>query len=141
VPSTVTLTATASDDVGVVRVEAYKNLELIASLPAPPYTFSVDAAAGEHFYVTVEAVDAAGNRGTMTRALVGATPMATDDGGAPPPDLTTASMPPTPTPTGCALAASPSSPSPGWLLPLLALVALRAWRRSSGSGSSARCRR
>ncbi|MGZ3426205.1 MAG: Ig-like domain-containing protein [Polyangia bacterium] len=143
VPSTVALTATASDDVGVVRVEAYKNLELIASLPAPPYTFSVDAAAGEHFYVTVEAVDAAGNRGTLTRALVGATPIATDDGGAPPPaDL--AVSPPTPMKSGgCAVAAPPSSPgAPSLLLSLAcALVALRAWRRSSGPGSSARCRR
>ena len=59
-----TLTATASDDVGVVRVEAYKNLELVASIAAPPYNFSVDASPGEHFYVTVEAIDAAGNRGT-----------------------------------------------------------------------------
>ena len=140
VPSTVTLTATAADDVGVVRVEAYKNLELIASLTAPPFSFSVDAAAGEHFYVTVEAIDAAGNRATVTRALVAATPIATDDGGVPPADLATQSMPPTPTPNGCAVAGSRASAPASWLLLALAL-AIRASRRSSGSGSSARCRR
>jgi hypothetical protein len=143
VPATVTLTATASDDVGVVRVEAYKNLELIASLTAPPYTFSVDAAAGEHFYVTVEAIDAAGNRGTVTRALVAGTPTPTDDGGTPPAaDLAVSTATPTKS-GGCAIAAAPSSPgSPALPLALaLGLVAVRAWRRSSGSGSSARRRR
>ncbi|MCU1282817.1 MAG: hypothetical protein JWM53_6363 [bacterium] len=145
VPSTVTLTATAGDDVGVVRVEAYKNLELIASLPAPPYTFAVDAAPGEHFYVTVEAIDAAGNRATLTRALVAATPLPTDDGGAPPAaDLAVV----TPTPMksgGCTITADAPACAPLWLLLSTVIcrlsTALRASRRSSGSGSSARCRR
>jgi Matrixin len=68
------LAADASDDVGVVRVEIYKNLELVASLAAPPYQASVAAAPGERFYVTVEAVDAAANRATLTRVLTAAPP-------------------------------------------------------------------
>jgi Bacterial Ig domain len=139
VVSPVTLTATASDNVGVVRVEVHKQLELIASLDTPPYTFTVDAAAGEHFYLTVEAVDAAGNRATLTRALVAATPTPTDDGGAPPPDLAgPAPTPPQPS-GGCAMAPSPASPAPLVLLALAAL--LTAWRRSSARGSSSPRRR
>ncbi|HEX6837165.1 MAG TPA: Ig-like domain-containing protein [Polyangia bacterium] len=140
VPSTVTLTATASDDVGVVRVEAYKNLELVAAIDAPPYSFTVAAAPAEHFYVTVEAIDAAGNRGTVTRALVAATPQATDDGGAPPPaDLAVATPPPTSS-SGCAVAGRAPSPPFAFVL-LVALALVRAWRRSSGSGSSSPRRR
>lgn len=139
VASTVMLTATASDNVGVVRVEAYKNLELVAAVDAPPYTFTVAAAPAEHFYVTVEAIDAAGNRGTVTRALVAATPQATDDGGAPPPaDFAVATPPPTPS-SGCAVAGRASTPSLPLVLVALALV--RAWRRSSGPGSSSPRRR
>ncbi|HEX9101903.1 MAG TPA: Ig-like domain-containing protein [Polyangia bacterium] len=145
VPSTTTLTATASDNVGVVRVEAYKNLELIAALDAPPYTFTVDAAPAEHFYVTVEAIDAARNRGTITRALVGATPQPTDDGGAPPADFALYTPSPNKS-SGCSLAPSPAR-APLWFWLLLSAVGARlstrsrASRRSSGSGSSApRCR-
>jgi hypothetical protein len=141
VPSPVMLTASAADDVGVVRVEAYKNLELIASLTAPPYSFTVEAAPAEHFYVTVEAIDAAGNRETVTHALIAATPQATDDGGTPPPaDLAVAAPPPT-TSSGCAVAARAPAPSPLLLLLLAAALAVRASGRSSASGSSARRRR
>jgi hypothetical protein len=134
VSSPVSLTADASDDVGVVRVEAYKNLELVASLDAPPYTFTVAAAPAEHFYVTVEAIDAAGNRGTITRALVAATPpAATDDGGvARPADLAMGA--PTPTSSGCALAPAASSPSSFALVVVALLLLVRASRRSSARG-------
>jgi hypothetical protein len=133
------LTATASDNVGVVRVEAYKDLELVASLSTPPYRFTVTAAPAERFYVTVEALDAAGNRTTVTRSLVAATPPAGDDGvGVPPGDMAVAQAQPT-TGGGCTLAGAPSLPWP-WIFALAAL-ALRATRRSSGSGSSSRRRR
>ena len=139
VSSSVTLTASATDDVGVVRVEAYKNLELVAALAAPPYTFTVDAAPSEHFYVTVEAIDAAGNRGTVTHALVAATPAATDDGGAPPPADFAVATPPPQMSSGCAFAAAGSSPSLLWLL--LVLAAVTASGRSSARGSARRRRR
>ena len=141
VPSTVTLTATASDDVGVVRVEAYKNLELVAAPTAPPYTFTITAAPAEHFYVTVEAIDAAGNRGTVTRALVAATPSPSDDAGTPPPaDLAVAAPMPTPS-SGCSFAAHAPAPPAAFAFVLAALALVRAWRRSRGSGSSPRrCR-
>ena len=139
--SPVTLTASASDDVAVVRVEAYKNLELVASLTAPPYTFSVDAAPSERFYVTVEAIDAAGNRATTTHELVAATPAATDDGGTPPPADFAVVTPPPQTSSGCAVAATqPPAPAP-WLLLFVVAFALRASGRSSAPGSSARPRR
>jgi hypothetical protein len=139
--SPVTLTASASDDVAVVRVEAYKDLELVASLTAPPYTFTVDAAPSERFYVTVEAIDAAGNRATATHELVAATPAATDDGGTPPPADFAVATPPPQTSSGCAVAATePLAPAP-WLLFFVIALALRVSGRSSAPGSSARPRR
>jgi hypothetical protein len=59
--------ASASDNVGVKRVEVYKNLSLVAVLTAPPYTTTITAASGETFYVTVEAMDDAANRASITR--------------------------------------------------------------------------
>jgi hypothetical protein len=139
VMSPMMLTATASDNVGVVRVEAYKDLELVASLSTPPYSFTITAAPAERFYVTVEALDAAGNRTTVTRPFVAATPPTGDDGvGLPPGDMAVAQPQPT-TASGCALAGAPSLPWP-WILALAAPL-FRATRRSSGSGSSSRRRR
>jgi len=142
VASPMTLTATADDDTGVVRVEAYKDLELIASIETPPYTFSVDAAPGEHFYVTVEAIDAAGNRATLTRALVGAVPAPSDDGGAPPPpDLAPGNHQNMPMSSGgCAMSGAPSA-APWSLLLFVLLAAFTASRRSSATGSSSPRRR
>ncbi len=139
-PPSLSLYAVASDNVGVARVEVYKNLELIASLPSPPYPFTVDVAPSEHFYLTVEAIDAAGNRTTLTRALAAvAGPPAADAGV--PSDLATApSIEPTPRISGgCAVAAPPGAVP----LPLLLVVAALATAsyRSSGSGSSWRRRR
>ena len=139
--SPLSITATASDDVGVVRVEAYKNLELIASLDAPPYTFAVDAAPGELFYVTVEAIDAAGNRATLSGSIAAGEPSASSDGGAStPPDLASPTNAQPAKSHGCSFAPSPSpSPFSVWLLLSAALV--RAWRRLSVPGSSSPPRR
>jgi hypothetical protein len=49
VPSSFSVTVGASDDVGVARVEFYKNLELVASVATPPYTASFTAASSEQF--------------------------------------------------------------------------------------------
>jgi Bacterial Ig domain len=59
--------AAATDNVSVKRVEIYKNLELIAVLAAPPYTTTVTANSGETFYLTVEAMDDAANRVSVSR--------------------------------------------------------------------------
>ncbi len=133
VPLAYTVTAQASDDVGVVRVEIYKNLELVAALTAPPYITTVTAAPGERFYVTVEAIDAAANRTAVTHPLTAAMPMTGPaDAGAPPVDA--AAPPPMPSGHGgCAFAAAASAPSLPWLLIVAALL-LTASRRSSGSG-------
>jgi hypothetical protein len=105
-PSRFTITADATDDVGVVRVEVYKNLELWASLTQAPYSADLDASAGERFYVTVEAIDAAANRTTITRALTAAGVANNPDGGGlMPQDL--ASTTPNPNGTGgCSVGAS-----------------------------------
>jgi hypothetical protein len=127
------VTFSASDDVGVARLEVYKNLELVAVLTAPPYQATIDAMLGEQFYVTVEAIDAAANRTTLTRAF-GA--IVADDMGAPRPDMARAPAKAHGCSLGGAGGAIPSLP-----LACLALLWLRAWSRSSGSASSARRRR
>jgi Big-like domain-containing protein len=138
VPSSFTLTATASDDVAVVRVEFYKNLELVAAPSAPPYRATIEAAAGERFYVTVEAIDAAANRTSVTRALVAAPPMSSSGDGGAPADAATSLPPPTGKSSGCTIVADGAghaAPSPWLLLAALGLAA-RAWRRWSASGSA-----
>lgn len=67
VPATIPLAFTASDETELERLEVYKNLELIAVLKTPPFHFTVEAAAPEQFYLTVEAVDTSANRTTITR--------------------------------------------------------------------------
>ncbi|HEX4458688.1 MAG TPA: Ig-like domain-containing protein, partial [Polyangia bacterium] len=69
VPTSFAVNVSASDDVGVTRVEFYKNLELVAAVTTPPYTATITAASSEQFYVTVEAIDDAANRETVTRAF------------------------------------------------------------------------
>jgi Bacterial Ig domain len=64
------VTVDASDNVGVKRVEIYKNLELIAMLGSAPYTTNVTVANGEAFYLTAEAIDDSGNRTTATRTFL-----------------------------------------------------------------------
>ncbi|MDB4968806.1 MAG: hypothetical protein JWN44_4495 [Myxococcales bacterium] len=134
----------ASDDVGVVRVEVYKNLELIASLDAPPYEADISATPSEHFYVTVEAIDAAANRAVETRIFTAASaPTGGSDGGvAPAGDLAVSDPVPSGRSGGCSIAppgnavAHPGETSwPGVMLALAcAVAAVRARRRSSGSG-------
>jgi hypothetical protein len=68
------LAFSASDDTAVARLEVYKDLELVAVLTVPPYTATIDAAPGEELFVTVEAIDAAANRATLSRAFTIAAP-------------------------------------------------------------------
>jgi hypothetical protein len=137
VPTTFAVSAQASDETGVVRVEVYKNLELVASLATAPFVASVAATPGEHFYVTVEAIDAAANRTTVTRALTAASPTPGLDGGTiAAADLATAAPMPVGRDGGCSMAPSASTPADAtcWLLLLAAALYVRASGRSSGSG-------
>lgn len=66
----VTLTATAADDVGVSKVEFYEGTTKIGEATANPYTYSVTYASadnGTHSY-TAKAFDAAGNTATSSPA-------------------------------------------------------------------------
>lgn len=68
VQGTVTLTASASDDRGVTRVELYVDSGLQASLTSPPYSVSWPSdywTSGSHV-VTSKAYDAAGNMGSSS---------------------------------------------------------------------------
>jgi len=69
---TLTLTATASDNVGVARVEFYDGTTLLASDTAAPYTQAVSvtrANNGTHSF-TAKAFDAAGNNATSAAVSV-----------------------------------------------------------------------
>ena len=73
VPSTIvkgitTVSATATDNVGVVRVELYAGTTLVASDTAAPYSFSWDSSARADGPVAlqVKAYDAAGNVGSKS---------------------------------------------------------------------------
>jgi hypothetical protein len=120
----------ASDDTAVTRLELYKNLELVAVLTAPPYSATIDAAPGEQLFVTVEALDAAANRATITRAF---TAMGSADMGQSPADLSRQGPM---HPRGCSFA-SDSSDDTGALLCvciiLLCMCIIKS-RRSSGWG-------
>jgi hypothetical protein len=73
VTGTVAWTASASDNVGVTRVELRDGATVVATLTSPPYTFSWDttsAATGAHT-LTARAYDAMGN--ATTSAAVGVT--------------------------------------------------------------------
>jgi chitodextrinase len=66
VSGTITVTASASDNVGVTKVEFYADGTLKGSVTALPYTFSLNTTSlsdGTHS-VTAKAYDAAGNVGT-----------------------------------------------------------------------------
>ena len=72
ISGTVTVTATASDNVGVVKVEFYVDGALQSSDAAPPYTFSLNTATlanGPHT-LFVRAYDVAGNIGTSQNTAV-----------------------------------------------------------------------
>lgn len=68
----ITLTARASDNREVVRVEFYDGTTLLGSVTAPPYTLTWDTdgvAPGEH-WLSARAYDAAGNVGTSANVGV-----------------------------------------------------------------------
>ena len=68
----VSVQATASDDVGVTRVEFWLNNQLQATDTAAPYAWSFDTrtVANGTAVLQVRAYDAAGNVGTATRNVV-----------------------------------------------------------------------
>ncbi len=97
VGASVQLVVAASDEVGVVRVEAREGSALLGELTAPPYQLPLVLAAGEHS-LTVRALDAAGNVGSASVSFRVAAPLppppppardagpsATPDHGLPPP--------------------------------------------------------
>jgi hypothetical protein len=67
-PLTIPLAFSASPD--TVRIEVYKNLELVASLKSPPYQTTLTAADGESFYLTAEAITAEAARTSLTRTSI-----------------------------------------------------------------------
>jgi hypothetical protein len=69
-PPMVPLKVDASDDSGTVRVEVWRNAELIAVLKAPPFQTVVPVAAGQA-HLTVEAIDGAANRTVLSRTFTG----------------------------------------------------------------------
>jgi hypothetical protein len=92
-PGDITLIATVSDDVGVVRVEVYDGARRLAEFDQPPYRHVVTVARadnGEHRY-TARAKDGAGNAATSEVATVRvdiATPVAPPVPPTPPADTT-----------------------------------------------------
>jgi hypothetical protein len=66
--STVTISATALDDVGVTTVVFYTNGNLICSNPTSPYTcaWKVPGAPGRTYQLQAKAYDAAGNVGSSS---------------------------------------------------------------------------
>lgn len=68
-PTSGTLTAQASDDVGVARVELWANGTLVATDYAAPYSFSLASLPQGNVSLVVKAYDAAGNVGQATVAL------------------------------------------------------------------------
>lgn len=72
VSGTVSVAATASDNVGVTKVEFYVNNVLKATDTAGPYTYSWDttAVANGSYTLTVKAYDAAGNVGQSSAITV-----------------------------------------------------------------------
>ena len=67
-----TLGATASDNVGVVKVEFYVNGSLQCSDVATPYTcgWRIPAASNQSYTLQAKAYDAAGNVGLSARITV-----------------------------------------------------------------------
>jgi hypothetical protein len=70
--SAITITATATDDVGVTRVEFYVNGRLQCSAVAPNYAcrWNVPAANGRSYGLQTKAYDAKGNVGTSSLVTV-----------------------------------------------------------------------
>jgi hypothetical protein len=69
-PASITLTATASDNVGVTKVEFYEGTTLLGSKTAAPFTWPISyTAAGSHTY-SAKAYDAANNSATSATVTV-----------------------------------------------------------------------
>jgi len=68
---TVTVTASATDNIGVSRVEFYGNGKLIKSVAVAPYSFSLDTTqmANGSLVLTAKAYDAAGNVGSKATSV------------------------------------------------------------------------
>jgi chitinase len=68
----VTLGATATDNVGVVKVEFYVNGSLLCSDLSSPYTcvWHIPAASNKSYVLQTKAYDAAGNVGLSSRITV-----------------------------------------------------------------------
>ena len=72
VKGTVTVSATASDDVGVTKVEFYAGPNLIGTDTTSPYSITWDTTktANNLYFFTSKAYDAAGNVGTSPNVLI-----------------------------------------------------------------------
>lgn len=72
VSGTITVSATASDNVGVTRVEFYAGTTRIGSTTASPYRMGWDTktTANGLYFFTSKAYDAAGNVGTSPNVLI-----------------------------------------------------------------------
>jgi hypothetical protein len=69
-PPMVPLKVDADDDDGPVRVEVWRDAELVAVLSTPPYQTVIPVSSGL-VHITVEAIDAAANRTVLTRSFMG----------------------------------------------------------------------
>ncbi|MEO6952493.1 MAG: Ig-like domain-containing protein [Polyangia bacterium] len=67
-PRTLPLRIDASDDVGVTRVEVYRDLALVAVLGAP-YSLTLTLPVADSTTLTIEAVDADGQRARVSRTF------------------------------------------------------------------------
>jgi hypothetical protein len=117
--------ASATDDVGVVRIEVYKNFALVAIAQGGSISTTVTAADGETWYLTVEAIDAAANRASVTRLVSAHEPvdMTPPPDGAAPVDAG-ADMAPLPMPDhGCDYGSGGGWSPAAWLLTGLLLAA------------------
>ena len=114
-------------------MEFYKNLELVASVDAPPYQATITASPSEQFYVTVEAIDDAANRATVTRAFAAAAAMPVDAGvgGSSPTEPQTPPVAGGQANSSCSFGGG--APANGWPLVLLALAGLALRRRQRPS--------
>ncbi len=94
---TVTFTATASDNVGVARVEFYDGTTLKATDTSAPYSYgwTIDSAANGSYSWTAKAYDAAGNTATSSPALVRTVSIVSSDTTRPTVSLSASSTGPT----------------------------------------------
>jgi len=107
VAGSVTVKATVSDDKGATRVELLVDGTLATSRTAAPWELTASLADGPHT-LTVQAFDAAGNRGqaSVTVTAATATPPAA------PPASTSPTTPPVTPPAGTPPAETPPEPAP-----------------------------